>query len=139
MVGRLSHPEAIRRLVRSGTNAFGEGAAILMRRDAALAAGGFDARRPYVIDLDMWVRLLRSGPAIGLAETLATFRVSKDQWSVALARQQARHVRQLFAELRADPACGIRRRDALVGWIRAGLIARMRRIIYLWIRRRRSR
>lgn len=135
--GRIAAPNVLRTLVRSGTNIFGEGASILMRRHEALAAGGFDGRRGYVIDLDLWVRLLGGGPAYALDETLAVFRVSSSQWSVSLARHQARQVRELFTEIRSDPANGIGRRDALVGWLRAGVTAWLRRVAYVFIRLRR--
>ncbi len=135
--GRIQAPDVLRTVVRSGTNIFGEGAAVLLRRDAAIAVGGFDGRRSYVIDLDMWIRLLLTGPAYALDETLATFRVSTGQWSVSLARKQARQDREFIAELGADPANGISRFDSLAGWFRAGLNARLRRVFYWFVRRRR--
>ncbi len=135
--GRIESPEVFRTLIRSGTNIFGEGAAVLMRCDAAAAAGGFDGRRGYVIDLDLWTRLLLTGPAYALGETLAVFRVSEGQWSVSLARHQARQVHELFAELRARPEVSVGRFDAAVGWFRAGLTAWLRRLAYLAIRLRR--
>jgi len=134
MTGRLEAPEVFRRLIRSGTNVFGEGAAVLMRRDVAIEAGGFDGSRGYVIDLDLWSRLLLRGPAYAMDATLATFRVSRGQWSVSLARQQARQVRELFAELRALPEVEVGRLDAAIGWLRAGIAAWMRRLAYLALR-----
>jgi len=135
--GKLEAPGIFRVLIRSGTNIFGEGAAVLMRRDAAIAAGGFDGRRGYVIDLDLWIRLLLEGPAFALDETLAVFRVSAGQWSVSLARLQARQVRELFAELRTRPEVSVGPSDAAVGWFRAGVTAWMRRLAYLVVRLRR--
>ncbi len=135
--GRMETPEVFHTLIRSGTNIFGEGAAVLLRRNAAVSAGGFDGRRGYVIDLDLWIRLLLTGPAYALDETLAVFRVSRGQWSVSLARHQARQVRELFAELRTKPGLSVGRLDAAVGWVRAGWMAWLRRLAYLVIRLRR--
>ena len=135
--GRIEAPGVFGTLIRSGTNIFGEGAAVLMVSEAALAAGGFDGRRPYVIDLDLWTRLLLAGPAYALDETLVVFRVSEGQWSVLLARHQARQMRELFAELRGRPETSVGRFDAAVGWFRAGLTAWMRRLAYIVIRLRR--
>lgn len=137
LVGRFERPTATRRLVRSGTNIFGEGAAVLMRRAEALEVGGFKGIRPYVIDLDLWVRLLARGAFIGLDEILATFRVTGGQWSVALARRQATEVRSLFRDMRSDPGNGIRSVDAILGWWRAGIMAWLRRFVYLMLRLRR--
>jgi glycosyltransferase involved in cell wall biosynthesis len=135
--GRIESPGVFNTLIRSGTNIFGEGAAVLVRRDAAVSVGEFDGRRGYVIDLDMWARLLLNGPAYALDETLAVFRLSEGQWSVSLGRQQARQVRELFAELRARPGVSVGRFDAALGWWRAGLTAWMRRVAYLSLRLRR--
>jgi len=137
MAGRLERPDVFRRLVRSGTNVFGEGAAVLMRRDVAVEAGGFDGRRGYVIDLDLWTRLLLRGPAYAMDATLATFRVSGGQWSVSLARQQAQQVRDLFAELGVRPEFEVGRVDTAIGSLRAGIAAWLRRVVYLWLRIRR--
>lgn len=81
--------EAIRQCVRRGTNLFGEPGGILMRTAAALKVGPFDATNPYVVDLDYWVRLLAVGPARYVDEPLVAFRVSRQQWSVAIGRGQS--------------------------------------------------
>jgi glycosyltransferase involved in cell wall biosynthesis len=134
--GRIGPATAFPRLVRSGKNIFGEGVCVLFRRDAATELGGFDGRLGYVIDLDLWSRLLFTGPAYALSETLAAFRVSSGQWSIKLARHQSSQLRQLFAEIRAVPESSVSRFDAAVGWITAGLMARLRRIAYFGLRLR---
>lgn len=126
----------MRRMARHGTNIFGEGVSILMRRDAAQAAGGFRHLRPYAIDLDLWVRLLEHGPLVAINRTLASFRVTEGAWSVELARQQAGQIRSLLREVRLDPDNGVRRIDFVLGWFRAGLNARLRRLAYGVVRYR---
>jgi glycosyltransferase involved in cell wall biosynthesis len=134
--GRVDRVAALRTMARAGTNVFGEGAAVLMRRDVAVRVGGFSATRPYVIDLDLWVRLLAAGPMIAIDETFSAFRVSEGAWSVALARKQALQVRGLLREVRRDPANGVNRLHFVLGWIRAGVNAWLRRLVYLVIARR---
>jgi glycosyltransferase involved in cell wall biosynthesis len=136
MRGVVDRATALRRMSRAGTNVFGEGAAVLLRRDAAQACGGFRAVRPYVIDLDLWVRLLAWGPMVAVDATLAAFRVSEGAWSVALARKQARQVRGLLAEVRTDPANGVGGLDHAIGWMRAGINAWLRRVVYVVVARR---
>lgn len=74
--------------IKSGTNLIGEPGAVMFRRSLARKVGGFDGAYPYVIDLDYWFRLLDHGAGYYLPEALAKFRVSRQQWSVALSRQQ---------------------------------------------------
>lgn len=87
--GRIAASQVLRQSVRRGTNLLGEPGAVLFRRALAQRVGAFDARQPYVIDLDYWFRLLAHGDAYYCDEALASFRVSASQWSVALGRQQS--------------------------------------------------
>lgn len=87
--GRLAAADVRRQCVRRGTNLLGEPGAVMFRLPLANRIGAFDAREPYVIDLDYWLRLLAHGDAYYLPEPLASFRVSRNQWSVVLGQQQS--------------------------------------------------
>jgi hypothetical protein len=43
---------------------------VMVRRAAVLAAGAFDPRIPTLADVDMWLRMLRSGDAVYVPEPL---------------------------------------------------------------------
>lgn len=79
---------ALRATVRAGTNIFGEPACVLMRRDALASAGGWDGSNPYYIDAGTYARVLVQGDLVAVRDSLAAFRVSAGQWSVALMRSQ---------------------------------------------------
>jgi len=79
-----------RKAVLGGRNPFGEPSAVLFRRDALAASLPFDGSHPYVIDLDMYVRVLSRGRFVGLSTTDAAFRVSTTSWSAAIGSDQAR-------------------------------------------------
>lgn len=83
--------DAVRRAcVRRGTNLLGEPGAVLFRKSLADRVGAFDATNPYVIDLDYWFRLLAHGSAYFCTDSLASFRVSPESWSVAIGKAQDR-------------------------------------------------
>lgn len=86
--GRIAGRTAVANTVRSGTNIFGEPAAILVRTEQVRAAGGFDPRYGFCLDLDLWCRLLRDGDLHMIDEVLCGFRVSSQSWSAALANRQ---------------------------------------------------
>lgn len=130
LLGRVEGPAALRAVVRSGTNPLGEPVAGLVRSADARALGGFRSDLPYVIDLDWWCRLLERGALWGLGETLVAFRVSPSSWSVALAAEQSRQVRALFAELRARHPRTVSRADLVRGSARARAAAVARRAVY---------
>ncbi|MCZ7533602.1 MAG: glycosyltransferase [Acidimicrobiia bacterium] len=136
LCGLRERDEVRRAIVRSGTNQLGEGAAILMRRQAADAAGSFDASLPYVIDVDFWVRLLDWGPGHGVCETHAAFRVSTSAWSSALAKEQGRQYVAFIDRLAEGDNSAISGKDAMIGRARARLNGIARRVFYVLYRRR---
>ena len=62
---------------------------VMMRTDAVRSAGPWSDALPYLIDEDMYVRVLSTGDLYALDESLATFRLSVSSWSFSLAKQQA--------------------------------------------------
>lgn len=127
---------AIRRTVSAGTNVFGEPVCILVRRRTLSDAGGWDARSPYLLDQATFAGVLRHGPMIALRRTLAAFRISDEQWSVRLARQQGAHAREFHRSIDRNNPGLLSRRDRLLGDIRATVMAVGRRGVYLWLRHR---
>jgi len=98
--GRIRGDEAIRAVVRAGTNLFGEPSAVMVRTDAVRAAGGFEPRYQFCLDVDLWCRLLLAGGDVYMHdEALCGFRVSGDSWSAALGRRQRHEFREFVADL----------------------------------------
>ncbi len=95
--GLVKGDALIRSCMTSGTNVIGEPAAVLFRRSTADAVGRFSARYPYVIDLDYWARLLQHGDAFYSGDALASYRISPQQWSVAIGRRQSTDFIQLIS------------------------------------------
>ena len=105
--GVIEGHSVMRASVRRGTNLLGEPGAVLFRKALADRIGRFDATNPYVIDLDYWFRLLSHGDAYFCADSLASFRVSGESWSVAIGTGQSRDFRDFvtrFASVDALPA-----------------------------------
>lgn len=81
--------EIIKKCLVTGTNPIGEPSSVLFSINAAKNAGFFDARHPYVIDLDYWIRILENGQAYHIQSALVSFRISSKQWSKKLIQQQS--------------------------------------------------
>jgi len=129
---------AIRRMVREGTNILGEPACVLFRTQALRAAGEWASDQAYLIDEDMYVRVLQQGSLYAVRKTLAAFRVSESQWSVSLARSQARQAAALHRRLREERPEIISGVDEWMGSRRATVMSWMRRLAYVvWARRMR--
>ena len=98
--GRIRGDQAIRAVVRAGTNLFGEPAAVLVRTEAVRAAGAFDPHYQFCLDVDLWCRLLLAGGDVYMHdEVLCAFRVSGASWSATLARRQRHEFREFVAHL----------------------------------------
>ncbi len=122
---------ASRKVVRSGANLFGEGAAVLFRRTAGRAVGHFDGSLPYTIDVDYWLRLLEWGPMVAIPGTHASFRVSASSWSNSLIRAQGSQFSALIDRISGDSRRRITRSDIAMGKARAVVNGYLRQAFYL--------
>ena len=127
---RLTGAEAARRTARLGTNPIGEPGAVLFRRAAAQAAGAFNGERPFVIDIDYWLRLLRHGDAAYLNEALASFRVSPGSQSVRMASRQAAEFRAFLDHLATSGLYPLSAGERRIGALRASLNSMGRSVFY---------
>ncbi|MET3806921.1 glycosyltransferase involved in cell wall biosynthesis [Nakamurella sp. UYEF19] len=134
--GMVDGLTAIRRTVRAGTNVFGEPACVMMRRQVLADSGGWDSRSPYLIDQATCSRVLLHGPMVAVRRPLAGFRISAQQWSVSLSREQSEHARAFHAMLRSEHEGLLSGWDVRLGDARATLMAWKRRAAYIWLRRR---
>lgn len=126
----LDGRSAVRRSMRSGTNTLGEPAAVLFKRSALEQAGVFSAEFPYVIDLNLWMRLLLTGGLYSIPESLCAFRVSNDSWSVKIYGSQASDFQGLLESACADERYGISAADRISGRVRARINALLRMVFY---------
>lgn len=134
--GLVNGRVAARRTVRVGSNLFGEPACVLFRKDVLERVGWWHADYPYLIDEASYVEVILHGDVVALPETLASFRISAGQWSVALATQQASQAQNFHRALfKRDPGL-LSRSDVIVGNARVVLMALARRAAYVWLRRR---
>jgi glycosyltransferase involved in cell wall biosynthesis len=139
LVGSVPGDQAIRTLVRAGTNLLGEPACVLLRRDALTKTDGWQATYPYLIDQFNYMRLLTTGDMVGVDDTLASFRVSNTQWSVHLASEQARQAAGVHRHFRAELPEVVSSLDVRLGNLRARRTAFARRAAYfVWRKQMRS-
>jgi len=128
---RIRRADAIRQIVRSGTNMIGEPGAVLFREEDWKELSGFNGEWPYVIDLEFWMHLLGRGDCFYLADALCDFRISQQSWSFRLAKQQGGQFCSLvLARRKVDPRA-LTCVDVACGYVRAHVLAFLRRLLYL--------
>jgi glycosyltransferase involved in cell wall biosynthesis len=135
LTGVRSSVEVARNVVRTGANPIGEPGGVLFRREHYFAVGGWRPERPFVMDLDLWIRLLQCGEFLGLPETLAAFRIGQESLSAVHETENWAHQRAYLEELAAMPHLQVRKTDLLLGRMRAPLGRMRRRALFRMSRR----
>ncbi len=125
--------QALRQIVRSGTNLIGEPGTVLFRASDWNALNGFSARWPYAIDLEFLFRLLLRGDCFYLAESLCDFRISEQSWTFQLAKEQSRHFAGLVRKTAQADNSAISTFDCLLGIGKAKAGSLLRHLIYLGV------
>ena len=132
---RMAGEKAIRESLRRGTNIFGEPGAVLFRRELLDKTGFFDGSIPYLIDLDMWIKLLKHGDALIVSDPLFGFRVSDSSLSFFLSNRQSKEFSELIDKVRKDQAVPLSRMDSLRGKCMSYYMLIMRKLFYfLYVR-----
>jgi glycosyltransferase involved in cell wall biosynthesis len=136
MKGRVSGRDVIKKTVRSGTNPLGEPAAVLLRGDLLRQCMPWDGSLGYMIDVDMWTKVLGQGDLYAIPESLATFRVSTGAWSGELAGKQRTQATEFMKRLQQRYPHFISSTDVKIGAAQAALLAQGRRATYWYIDRK---
>lgn len=87
-VERVSGTEAVNRIIRSGGNSLGEGGAVMFRREIIQKTGPFTDKIFYLLDLDLWFRILLHGDLYALPQVVSAFRISGSSASVKVVKKQ---------------------------------------------------
>ena len=115
LTGVRSSVEVARHVVRNGANPIGEPGGVLFRREHYFAVGGWRPERRFVMDLDLWIRLLQHGEFLGLPETLAAFRIGQESLSADNEATIYAEQKAYIEELGTTPHLQVRRTDLLHG------------------------
>jgi glycosyltransferase involved in cell wall biosynthesis len=129
--GFIKGRTAIKKLVRAGTNLLGEPAAILFKHEIIEKAGLFDGSQIYVIDVDLWSRILFLGDLYVIHKSVCAFRLSSGSCSVDVASRQSRHFTVYLSKLFHTHRGLVSRFDLYHGILMCIILALGRRFFYL--------
>jgi glycosyltransferase involved in cell wall biosynthesis len=130
LTGVRTGVEVARRVVRNGSNPIGESNNVLFRREDFFTVGGWRGDRTYIMDLDLWLRLLQLGDFLGLPETLAAFRIGRGTVSSDNSEAIYAQQRMLIEEIGDSPYFQVRGVDLTVGRLMAPAGRARRRALY---------
>jgi glycosyltransferase involved in cell wall biosynthesis len=100
LIGEFEGHDAVSRSVAMGTNAIGE--SNLMRREALRASLPFSSEHPYLMDFDLYAKVLTHGTFLGISSVDSAYRLSSNSMSVLTGRDQLRQFNDWVVQSRAS-------------------------------------
>ena len=129
--GSYSISDLLPRIIRSGGNPIGQPMAVTFRAESFKKAGPFIGE--FVIDLDMWVKLLETGDGLALGEVLSAFRVNGDSWGIELSKKQFRMMYDFNLKTRNKYPNIVTRLDSEKGRLKCFIRTFARRFASRWV------
>lgn len=128
------YENALKFIVRYGTNPIGEPGSTLFRKETARKIGQFNGIYPHFIDLDFYVRLLKYGDYYFIDQVLSNFRVWERSYSVANQKDQYIESKNFFYNLYSKNI-SISKVDIIFGYFNIFKIQILKRIFYFMLNR----
>lgn len=129
--GRFEGRKSIKKCLHKGTNIIGEPVAGLFRREALEKSGYYDGENLYMIDLDLWSRMLKTGDLYVIDKVLYAFRISTQSLSANIGLSQVKLFNLFVDKLYLDKGYNINMLDKAVAKTMALAMGVARNFIYL--------
>ncbi len=136
--GKFQGHQIIKETIRSGANLIGEPTTILFRADVLNQVGNFNGSIPYLIDLELWCRILLHGKIYIISDPLCTFRVSSTSLSIAIGRSQGRDFKAFTEKLYKNKDYRLTWYDCALSKFRGYLNGVLRYLFYKFVLRRKK-
>lgn len=130
---QVSGIAAINKVSAAGGNLIGEGGAVLFRKELLQQTGNFNSDIFYVLDLDLWFKMLLHGDLYALPQVVAAFRVSKQSASVQVVEQQRDDVTRFITKIYNDKRYGLTLANYRIGCLKAALLTQAKKILYKYV------
>ena len=124
---------AINKNIRSGGNIIGEGGAVMFRREIIEKTGNFNSDIFYVLDLDLWYKILLHGNLHVLPSVLSAFRVSAVSASVAVVDKQYDDVSRFIRKIYSQKHYKVSALNCKIGIFKAYVLTMAKKILYKYI------
>jgi glycosyltransferase involved in cell wall biosynthesis len=125
--------KAINKTVRSGGNIIGEPGVVMFRKEILEKTGPFNADIYYVMDLDMWFKMLLYGNLYALPNIVTAFRISTASESTRIIDTQKKDVLNFIDKIYANKEYGLQTKNYRIGKLNAFLSTIAKKIIYKYI------
>lgn len=125
--------KAINTNVRSGGNILGEGGAIMFRKSIIKKTGNFNSSIFYVLDLDLWLKILLHGNLYAFGDVLSAFRISKNSASVQVIKKQHIDNVSFIKKIYSQPEYHLSKYSYFIGIFKSFLLTNAKKVLYKYI------
>jgi glycosyltransferase involved in cell wall biosynthesis len=129
--GKINGIKAIKKSLHRGTNMIGEPVAGLFRKEILEKSGYYGDDNLYMIDMDLWCRILKYGNLYVIDKYLYSFRISTNSLSTNLGLKQVKLFYTFVNKLYKDKSYNLGFFDVLIAKTAALLMGIARNAIYL--------
>lgn len=136
--GKFPGHRIIKEAIRSGANLIGEPTAVLFRADILNQVGNFNGSIPYLIDMELWCRMLLHGKIYIISDPLCTFRVSSTSLSMAIGSSQGRDFKAFADKVYKNKDYRLTWYDCALSKFRGYLNGVLRYLFYKFVLRRKK-
>lgn len=124
---------AINKNVRSGGNIIGEGGAIMFRKGILQKTGNFNSPIFYVLDLDLWYKILLHGNYYALPDIVSSFRVSKSSASVNVVKKQREDMSNFINKIYLNKEYQLSWLSRKIGLFKSFALTEAKKILYKYV------
>ena len=129
----ISGIKAINKNTRSGGNIIGEAGAVMFRKRIIEKTGLFNSDIFYVLDLDLWYKILLFGNLYVFSDILSAFRVSGSSASVKIINNQHRDNVKFIKKIYTDRSYKLSLYSYYVGILKSFFLTLAKKILYKYI------
>lgn len=126
--------QAIDKVIRSGSNAIGEGGSVMFRKKFLALTGGFEDDIFYAEDIQLWFKLLLHGKLYVMHDEVAAFRISGISLSVQRSSEQLKGNLALINKYFNKKEFGIKKSSKIIGKIKCVLFFFVKQVIYFYLK-----
>ena len=130
---RVNGYSAINRVIRSGGNTLGEGGAVMFRREILQKTGNISDSIFYVLDLDLWFRILLHGDLVVLPQVVSGFRISGSSASVQIVNKQKEDYFNFIKKIYKSKQYQLSRYSFWMGLLFTFVLTEVKKLIYRFV------
>lgn len=125
--------KAINKVIRMGNNPIGEPGSVMFRRSILPKAGNFDPDIFYVMDLNMWLKMLLHGNLYSSKDTVCSFRISPVSESTRIVDTQRRDFDNFIRKIYTNKQYQLKTSNYRIGLFNSYVSSQLKKVVYKFV------